>query len=79
MSICTILIIVIISLESILNFSLKDVYQETSLTEQLTYKNDITYKVKNEEAMIAFSFVNSDTNDRLELEQVDSYLRYHFV
>ena len=55
MSIIAIVIMILVSLGSVLAFTLEDdEYQETTVIENLTYNNEREYVLKDTEAMIAF-------------------------
>ena len=83
MSIIAIVIMILVSLGSVLAFTLEDdEYQETTVIENLTYNNEREYVLKDTEAMIAFQFVWKDAEaekEDLNKAKVDQYLRYFFV
>ena len=52
-------------------------YNESVIIENLEYDNTIEYQVGQEQAMIAFQFV--DTGDEDGISRIDDFLQYYFV
>ena len=79
LSILALLLILFFSSTELKSFFDGNQFNESVLTENLNYANTQEYTVDDNQAMIAFQFVENQDYSQDALSQIDSYLSYYFV